>query len=271
MGQARLWYDMSWPEIKELASKLDIALLPIGATEQHGHHCPAGVDFFNAEGLARMVSEQTGAIVAPGIPYGSHPYFHYGFVGTIPIRAATQMALVRDVVKGIADSGFNKIIIIQAHGQWWTLHTALQEIALELNVFMAIATWWELACKTIKEVCSTPFKHADEVETSVSLALYPEKVDMSKAKPDRVTPYVDPSLIRPAVHAELIEAFPIEAITFMPPEGGVMKVGCGGDPRLATAEKGQAIVDRAVERIVQLIVDLQARYRVGEVPQVKPL
>lgn len=270
-GKPIIWQEIAWPEIKKVADEVGIAILPIGATEQHGFHCPAGVDFYNAYEISKRVSALTGAIVAPPMPYGSHPYFHYGFVGTIPIRATTQIEFVRDVIKGLVNSGFRKVIIMQAHGQWWTIHTAIQEIALDVDCFMAVATWWELACETIKKVCTTPFKHADEVETSVSLALYPELCDMSKAKEDySLKSYLDKKFVRPAVHAELINAFPIESITFVPQEN-TMETGAPGNPTLATAEKGEAIVSTAVNVVVDLIEYLKKNYKPGEWPKVKPV
>ena len=115
-----------------------------------------------------------------------------------------------------------------------------------------------------------PFKHADEVETSVSLALYPEKVDMSKAEEDySLKPFIDKQFMRPAVHAELLNSFPIEAVTFVPQES-VMKTGAPGDPRKATAEKGEAIVSTAVDVVVRLIEHLRDNFKPGECPPVKP-
>lgn len=266
-----IWQEITWPEIKKVADEVGIAILPIGATEQHGFHCPAGVDFYNAYEISKRVSAKTGAIVAPPMPYGSHPYFHYGFVGTLPIRATTQIEFVRDIVKGLVNSGFRKIIIMQAHGQWWTINTAMQETALDVDCFMAVATWWELACETIKEVCETPFKHADEVESSVSLALYPQLCDMEKAVPDySLKPNIDKKFVRPAVHGDLLNSFPIESITFVPQESIAMKTGAPGDPRLATAEKGEAIVSKAVEVVSNLIEYLKENYKPGEWPPVKP-
>ena len=271
MPEPIIWQEIKWRDVKKVADEVGIAILPIGATEQHGFHCPTGVDFYNGYEIAKKVSARTGAIVAPPMPYGSHPYFHYGFIGTIPIRATTQIEFIRDVVKGIVNSGFTKIIIMQAHGQWWTVHTAVQEIALDVDCFMAVATWWELACEKIKEVCETPFKHADEVETSVSLYLYPELCDMSRSEPDNtLKPYIDKKFVRPAVHGDLINAFPIEAITFIPQEGDVMKTGAPGDPSLASAEKGRAIVETAVDVVVDLIEYLKVNYKPDEFPRVKP-
>ena len=52
----------------------DVAILPLGAIEQHGAHCPNGMDSFNAIGLAEKVAERTGATVLPCPMYGGHPY-----------------------------------------------------------------------------------------------------------------------------------------------------------------------------------------------------
>jgi creatinine amidohydrolase/Fe(II)-dependent formamide hydrolase-like protein len=104
----------------------------------------------------------------------------------------------------------------------------------------------------------------------VSLALYPELVDMSKAKEDySLKSYIDKRFVRPAVHSELINAFPIEAITFVPQET-TMETGAPGDPRLATAEKGEAIVSTAVNVVVDLIEYLKKTYKPAQWPKVKP-
>ncbi|MES0341482.1 MAG: creatininase family protein, partial [Candidatus Humimicrobiaceae bacterium] len=81
MAKPIIWQEITWPEVKKVAEEVGVALLPIGATEQHGFHCPTGVDFYNAYEIAKKISKRTGAIVAPPMPYGSHPYFHYGFSG----------------------------------------------------------------------------------------------------------------------------------------------------------------------------------------------
>ena len=78
MSEPILWQEIKWRDVKKVADEVGIAILPIGATEQHGFHCPCGVDFYNGYEISKKVSARTGAIVAPPMPYGSHPYFHYG-------------------------------------------------------------------------------------------------------------------------------------------------------------------------------------------------
>lgn len=263
--KALLWEEMKWPEIKEYLKECDIVLLPIGATEQHGLHLPCGTDFFNAREIAKKVSEKTGVIVAPVIPYGSHPYSHHydrKHPATIPISETTQIELVKDIVRSLSILGFNKVIIINAHGQQPPLQVAMQEIVRETGVFVAIATWWELAKATIDKVCETPFHHADECETSVALALYPELVDMSKAKGDELSPLfsseISPKDVIPSGGGfhwwSLAGSRPSSEGTY----------GAYGHPEKATREKGEDIVNVAVNRIAKLINELKERYPVGK-------
>lgn len=267
---ARLWLKMKRPEIEQAVKECDICLLPIGSTEQHGEHLPCGADFFNAVGIAERVSERTGVIVAPPLPYGSHPYFHYGYLGTLPIRQTVQIELVRDIVKSLVNCGFTKIIIVNAHGQWWSLNTAIQEIALDVDAFLAVPTWQEVAAPTIREVLDTPPRHADESETAVALELYPELVDMTKAKDEALVANIDKKFIKVATHGDGSAALCLEAITAWPQESTVMKYGVAGNPTLATKEKGHAIVEATVKWICDLIEDLRKRYPVGQYPSIKP-
>jgi creatinine amidohydrolase len=229
-----------------------------------------GADYFNAMGISEMISKRTGVIVAPGLPYGSHPYHHFGYAGTIPLRPSTQITLVRDIVKGFVNSGFNKVIIINAHGQWWVLSTALHEIVLDVNVFMAVATWQDIAQPTIKQVLETPTKHADESETSLALALYPEKTDMAKAVKETFEGIVSKKLYRYGTHGDTSAAFSGIDITGRIPEAKTLKYGVVGDATLATAEKGRRILEATADVVCALIEDLRARFKPGSLPRIKP-
>jgi len=271
MEKAKWWWNMKRPEIEEEVKKCDIVLLPIGSIEQHGPHMPTGADYFNSMGIAELVSQRSGVIIAPPIAYGSHPYFHYGYTGTLPIRALTQIQLLRDVVKGLVNNGFTKIIIINAHGQWWTLNTAIQEIALEVNAFMAVATWQEIARPKIEEVLQTPTRHADESEASLALYLFPDKIDMSKAVKEGLTAHIDAKrFIKSSTHGGSGYCFCIEAMTAFPQQSKSSVHGVIGDPTLATREKGEKIVDATAGVICALIEELQSHFKVGEVPAIKP-
>ena len=78
----------------------DVAILPLGAIEQHGPHCPNGLDSFNAICLAKKVAEKSGATVLPCPMYGGHPYMHMGMPATIALNYETNMALIHDIIAG---------------------------------------------------------------------------------------------------------------------------------------------------------------------------
>jgi creatinine amidohydrolase/Fe(II)-dependent formamide hydrolase-like protein len=83
--KALWWQNMTAEAIVAHSKKCDIAILPIGAIEQHGPHCPCGDDDFNAIGMAELISKKTGVMLLPCPMYGSHPYHHWKMPGNIPL------------------------------------------------------------------------------------------------------------------------------------------------------------------------------------------
>jgi len=257
---------MTWQEVVNQAKTCDIVLLPIGSIEQHGPHCPVGTDSLNAIKIAERVAKRTCAVVAAPIWYGAHMYHQYGFPGTIPIRTDVVKEYVKDVIKGLVNAGFKKIIIVNAHGQQWALIGALHEAALETKAFIAIATYWEMVRDVVNEVCETRFIHADECETSVSLALYPELVDMSKATKEHMPSVVSRDFFGGPAHMPPGGGIPGHNITAFYFQKDVLKTGVLGDATKASKEKGEKIVEAAVEKMVKLIEELRSKYPPGVSP-----
>lgn len=61
-GITRYHYDqLTWPEIREAVAQNRVIVLPVGSTEQHGHHLPLDVDNYLChevcEGAAKLVPE----------------------------------------------------------------------------------------------------------------------------------------------------------------------------------------------------------------------
>jgi len=261
-----LYQELSWPEIKEQTKVCDIILLPVGAVEMHGTHCPVGSDSLNSQKIAELVAKKTGTLVAPPIWYGSHMYMQYGFPGTIPIRSDVLKQFAKDVITGLVKNGFKKIIVVNGHGQQWVYVGALHELALETGAFIAIATWWELIRSTISEVCETPFVHADETETAVALYLYPELVDMTKASKESAPSVVDKKWFGGPVGISLEGGFPGHNITSSHFQFDVYKLGILGDATKATREKGEKIVNAVVSKLSEFIEELKSKYPPGVSP-----
>jgi len=137
---------------------------------------------------------------------------------------------------------------------------------LETKAFIALATWWELARKTIKETCETPFVHADEVETSVALELYPDLVDMSKAGKESAPSIVDKKWVGGPIDYPEEGGFPGHNITHSYFQVNVYKLGILGDATKATKEKGKKIVDAVVNKLSEFIEELKAKYPPGVSP-----
>jgi creatinine amidohydrolase len=263
-GKANWWQEMTANAIVEHAKQDDIAILPIGAIEQHGPHCPAGDDSYNAIGFARLISEKTGVMLLPCPMYGSHPYMHWGMPGNIPLSYETHIGLLMDIIRGAKVSGFNKFIILSAHGQVSSTIVAVHKLGLE-RIFTLSMHWYDML-RDNQDVLDTYMWHADEAETSVALYLFPEFVDMSKADKGHREPLVDDKfIIAPGQRPGPGMMYHFEG-TFSKFEHQELSTGIIGDATLATVEKGEKIVTRVVDHVAELIEDIRSRYPAGVNP-----
>jgi creatinine amidohydrolase/Fe(II)-dependent formamide hydrolase-like protein len=189
--------DLSWPEAKKRFKEVDVVLLPVGATEQHGPHLPLDVDSFDAEYLALRVAEECREprpLVLPLIPYGVS-YHHDDFSGTLSVSPETLSRLVHEVGIAVARHGITKLIIINGHGgNAPSLHFAAQMINRDAHIFVAVDTG-ETSDSDVESMAHTLSDvHAGEIETSMTLAIRPHLVNMDKASkevPDFSSRYLD--------------------------------------------------------------------------------
>ena len=94
------WNELPARDIVEYSKECDIALLPLGSIEQHGPHCPCGDDSYNATRMAELIAKKTGIMLLPCPWYGAHPYHHWHFPGTLPLRSETHIAMIKDIIRG---------------------------------------------------------------------------------------------------------------------------------------------------------------------------
>lgn len=242
----------------------DLAILPIGAIEQHGPHCPCGSDTFNAIGIAEAVATKSGAMLLPCPMYGGHPHHHWGMPGTIPLTYETHIGLIVDIIRGAAVAGYNKFLIISAHGQVMSMTTAVHKLGIE-GLFTMGSTWYDFL-RDDKKTLDTYMWHADEAETSVALALYGDKVNMDLAVPGSGTPLIDSKWkIAPGQAASEGMMYHFEG-TFGLPEKDDLATGVIGDPTLATKEKGDELVDRVSDRYAELVKEVMDKFECGVNP-----
>lgn len=267
----------------ELATQRGIIIFPVATTEAHGEHLPLGTDSYTAEWIAEELSRRTGLPVLSPTPIraGASPTFHYDLngdpiPGTLAVSQQTLFAVVKDILRGLWATGFRKVIIVQGHGQEPNFQVIAHESVTELrregkNLFVAAATYWELAAETLRRELKTPFYHSGEEETSNILFVRPDLVKLDKINGKVFKPLIDPSLLKRSItqdETETFQIFDIAQVIPIPQPGHLSKGGLGSteDIRTASAEKGKKVLERATERYLDLIRDLEEHYAPQEVP-----
>lgn len=269
----------------ELARTRGIIIFPVATTEAHGDHLPLGTDTYTAEWIAEELSRRTGLPVLSPTPIraGTSPTFHYDLKGdpipgTLAVSHQTMFLLIKDILRALWATGFRKVIFVQGHGQEPNFQTITQETATELrregkHLFIAGATYWELAAETLRRELNTPFYHSGEEETSNILFVRPDLVKLDKVSGKAFKPLVDKSLLKRSItqdESETFQVFDIAQVIPVPQPGHLSKGGIGTTEEIltASAEKGRKVLERATERYLDLIRNLEERYAPHEVPGV---
>ena len=285
MEQPVCFEELTLDRAMALAETRGIVLLPAATTEGHGYHLPLATDTLIAEHIAAELSRITGlpALLPTPIRCGCSPTFHFDLAGdplpgTLAVGHDTMHRLVKDICRGLWRAGFRKIIIIQGHGQEWNFQTIIHEVATELRreekfLFIAGVTYWELCAETIRQTISTPFWHAGEHETSALLAVRPDLVRLDAATGETRVPLIDSGLIKKSVTQDDTESLAVQDVASwvpIPQPGEIHASGVGPTEaiRSASAEKGAAVLSRAIERYLALLRDLEQHYAPAEVPGV---
>jgi creatinine amidohydrolase/Fe(II)-dependent formamide hydrolase-like protein len=265
--------NMTGKQVQQRLKKNDIIILPIGSTEAHGPHAPSGEDTLLVTRMAELLAQQTGCTVAQPIWYGSHPYHHLGMPGTIVIPEETFIAYLRAVIAGLWNAGFRKQILFNGHGQDYAIPVALHQFAKKYQVpaLLINVNWWFIIKEHIRDKAhggpfETPFVHADECETSYSLALFPEMISMPDAVDTAGESLIPPGHIdgsgsaynRPIPFWQHIGASAIEIVAT--PEGVV------GSATLAEAKKAEGGLHAILDYLEKLITDILATYPPGKLP-----
>ncbi|VBB42762.1 Creatininase [uncultured Desulfatiglans sp.] len=241
--------DLTWPEAKKRFREVDVALLPVGAIEQHGPHLPLDTDAFDAEYLTHQVALRCSdprPVVLPLIPYGVS-YHHDDFSGTIGVSPDSLSRIVYDVGMSAARNGVTKLVIINGHGgNIPALHFAAQMINRDAHIFTCVDTG-ESSDADIEAIAETPNDvHAGEIETSTSLAVRPEGVRMQAARkfvPRFSSRYLDFSSKR--------------GVGWYAHTAKLSPSGVLGDPTRATAEKGRRMWEQMIRNLVEFVEHLK--------------
>ena len=270
--------NMNTIQVEERLKKNDVILIPVGSTENHGPSAPYGEDTYLDTRLCELVAEKTGCTVAQPIWYGSHPYHHLGQKGTIMIPETVLADYLAYVFAGFWNTGFRKMIIVNGHGQDYVIPLAIHTFGKKWQVpgIILYTHFWNAAGEEMFQKdkggpYDTPFIHADEVEQSWCLNLFPEMINMSDAVAVDKAPLLPPGHINTSSEdgsgpIKWYNAFGSCAMECVAQPEGVI-----GDARLASAEKAEAGVIRTLDYLEKLVNDILEKYPAGTLPPIEDM
>jgi creatinine amidohydrolase len=234
--------DRTTVEAAHAIEAASVAILPLGAIEQHGPHLALRTDISIATALAARVADALGdlAVLLPPMPYGLSEH-HTAFAGTVTLRPETLIRLILDVVESMSAQGIDRVIIVNGHGgNMDAIRLASRQARRDTGSRVAHVMWAQVAGDAIAEEMAGRgmYNHACEIETSLAMDLCPEIVHEplpgSWLEPE-FAPYAAPPTARIDVPLWLDELTPTGAL---------------GDPSRATPERGRRLADLVVERTV---------------------
>lgn len=234
----------TWKTVKETDYKL--AILPWGATEAHNYHLPYGTDIVEAEQVAaesaRIAWEKGIKLtVLPAIPFGVNTG-QFDVKLDMNMNPSTQFAVLRDVVDVLNRQGIYKLVILNSHGGN-DFRQMIRELGLQFpKMFLCSCNWYQSVDQ--KQFFENLDDHAGEMETSVMM-------------------HLTPHLVRPLSEAGdgAAKKFRITAIR----EGWawaerkwlqVTKDTGVGDPRKASAEKGERYFKAVTEKVANFFIEV---------------
>ncbi|MFN7008491.1 MAG: creatininase family protein [Allorhizobium sp.] len=233
-----------------------IAVLPLGAHEQHGPHLPFETDTLIVEGVVRRLKAQMPrdlpVTFLPAEPVG-YSIEHMDVEGTRTLSYQDAVQRWLGVAENLSLNGIRKLVLLNAHGGNSPLMTIVATEARVRFAMLAVATSWTrfgLPAGVISPEEKAIGIHGGEIETSVMLTLRPELVNMAKAEDfaSRQSDY--------AARFEHLRAYGPHAFGWKMSD--LNPKGVTGNARAATAEKGERLLDHAVTGLLALLRDVQA-------------
>ena len=225
-----LWAHLTWEDVRDLrASGMDMVILPIGSTEQHGPHLPLNVDTLSAEAVAHAISSRTGVPVLPVLPFGCALGHTRHWPGTLSLQPETLSRVVVEILEDAIAYGFSRLLILSGHV------TNAAPLRCALEVLRARHPDLQIAQKHVCEASARVKEryeadaddwHANAAETALVMHIAPDLV-----KAERI--FDDPDRTRDL------------AFSYAVPKTSL--AGHTGTPSLATPETGATLFDLLVE------------------------
>lgn len=252
----RFWSQLSTRDFAVLDPATTVAVLPLGATEQHGPHLPLGVDSVLVDGIVAaalpLLPAELPALFLPSQHIGLSPE-HANFPGTLTLSSETLIRLWREIGAGVARTGVRKLVLFNAHGgHVGAMDIVARELRAAHGLIVYSVSWFNLPLGDAGAQFSADEHrfgvHAGEIETSMMLALAPQQVTMAAARDfgsasrDRAADYALLGNGRSAKLGWAMEDYNAD--------------GAAGNASAATAPRGQALVDAAARALTQVLAEV---------------
>ena len=254
---ARYWIDLTTAEFAELDRQRLIALLPVGATEQHGPHLPLSVDSRIAAALVKRLTdalpEDFPLSVLPMLHFGVSPE-HADFPGTLSLSAETMLALLMDVGRSVAAAGIRKLAILNSHGgQPQLLDIAAQKLRRECRLLVFPLNgyrYWNVEAHFGAEEAALGI-HGGAAETSIMLAIAAETVRRGKIEDFK------------SLAGEMARRFKHlrpygRKASFGWQTQDLNPAGAVGNATLADAAKGETLLAEAAATLLEILREIDA-------------
>jgi creatinine amidohydrolase len=229
------WAAMPLTVVGAAAGAGSVAVLPVGATEQHGPHLATGADTLFAERVSVAAAARTGDVVLPALPYGCSLGHTARWPGTISLHPTTMTAVVVEIGRWAHASGFRKLVLVNGHAtNGPPCQSALLALRHELpDLRLRFVSLFDLSPEIAARYAEdAPDFHANEAETSLMMHLEPEAVDRAQIvdEPDRTVGRVF--------------QYPMPAVT----QSGVV-----GAPSGASPARGAELFEQLVDALADLL------------------
>jgi creatinine amidohydrolase len=241
------WAKLKASELRDLAAREAIVVLPVAAMEQHGPHLPVMVDTLLCGEVARRAAERASGghpvVVAPTVWSGLSEH-HMPFGGTFTLDFPTFCSLIECLCRSMMRHGFRRVLLLNGHGgNVAALRVVVDELR-HMELKLQTATYWQIDPIAIANQLErqSGVQHACEAETSMAMALRPELVDESQFEAAKHVEAGQVAGQAQAVHS----AMKFEERT---PTGVI------GDPTAASAAKGEKLLEASADAVAAVLSD----------------
>ena len=239
---------MTFPELRQAPRGATLVVAPIAAVEQHSRHLAVLTDTVLVTGVAEGVERRLpeSVVLLPTLWFGAS-HHHLRFGATLSASADVHIDMLCDLLTSLLDDGWQRLLLLNGHGgNIDTMQTALRRLQPRYrDRILSAASYWDLAAAELAALAEGPRKtmgHACEFETSMMLALRPDLVRRDQVRDD--PPREDPTLRGLYLAEDMKQRTDHGAV---------------GYPELATAEKGRAFLQAAIDRTTDVAQALLKR------------